>query len=94
MKTNAFIGAMAVLVLVIMVTIAAKHRRQDDWCPAFAASVDMSDYVNQRTGRIEWDSARGAVYYPGTSHIALDREEIQCIRREAENSLQAYQNGG
>ena len=62
-------------------------------CAAFAASTDISDYVNPDTGRLERDE-RGNVLDPRTGRITLTRAQVDCIVREARKAIDRFQNGG
>lgn len=68
---------------------SAEERR----CAAFAASVDISDYVDPATGRLFRDE-HGAVLEPRTGRVMLTRAQVDCITREAQKPIDRYEKGG
>jgi len=90
MTRYAFIPVVAAIALIV--AIAARGQRSD-WCPAFAASVQLSDYVDQHTGRLNLDPASGQLYSPDGSRVIFTRREVDCIRRQAQGAVDAYEGG-
>jgi hypothetical protein len=68
--------------------------QNDRWCEEFYARFDISDYVDQRTGRINRDPTTNEVTDPETGRIALTRREEQCVQRQAQRAIDRYEGNG
>ncbi len=71
--------------------VQPRARTADSWCQDYYATVNLSDYVDQRTGRLSRDPRTDEIYYPGTNRVAVTREQAACIRREAQRAIDAYE---
>lgn len=66
-------------------------RTSERWCEEFYARFNVSDLVSQKTGRVERDPTTNEILDPETGEIALTRREEECVRRQAEKAIDAYE---
>lgn len=72
-------------------TTAGSSTTALDWCEEFYAGFDASELVDPRTGRVERDPTTNEILDPGTGRVGLTRREEDCVRREAQKAIDAYE---
>jgi hypothetical protein len=60
-------------------------------CEDLARRTDVTDYVNQRTGRLDRDPTTNEILDPESGRIVLTRSQEECIRREAQKAIDRYE---
>jgi len=79
--------------MLVLALVGCGPNAEEQQCASFAASTNISDYVNPDTGRLE-RNGRGDVIDARTGRVSLTRSQVECITREAEKAIGRYQNGG
>lgn len=66
-------------------------QRASDWCSEFYARFDASQYVNQRTGRLDRDPTTNEIIDPESGRTAVTRREEECVHREAQKAIDRFE---
>jgi len=60
-------------------------------CEDFARRTHATDFVNQRTGRLDRDPTTNEILDPETGEVALTRSQEACVAREAQRAIDRYE---
>ena len=61
-------------------------------CEDFADRTDVTDFVNQRTGRLDRDPTTNEILDPETGEVVLSRSQEECILHTAQEAIDRYED--